>query len=200
MSRRHTDTALLDAARDCVATVGVRRTTVADVARRAGASRMTVYRLFPDAQTLWSTLLTREFSDVIAEAERAAAHLPTARQRLVESTVGAVERIAADPVVRRVLELDPELLLPYITERLGQSQRIAIEHFRRGLEEGRADGSVRDVDAAVVAYCLQLVVGSVVMATQVTEQESRPRAVIAELRRMLDAYLAPEAGSNLTAA
>ena len=43
----------------------------------------------------------------------------------------------------------------------------------------------------MVAYYLQLVVGSVVMATQVTEQESQPRAVTGEVRRMLDAYLAP---------
>ena len=39
MSHRHTDAAVLEAARGCVATMGVRRTTIADVARRAGASR-----------------------------------------------------------------------------------------------------------------------------------------------------------------
>ncbi|MBV9525104.1 MAG: TetR/AcrR family transcriptional regulator, partial [Candidatus Dormibacteraeota bacterium] len=138
MSRRHTDAALLEAARDCVATLGVRRTTVADVARRAGASRMTVYRLFPDARTLWSTLLTTEFEGVLREAEAAAAHLPTARERLVETTIRGVERVAADPVVRRVLEVDPDLLVPYIVERLGQSQRIAMAAFRRHLDEGVA--------------------------------------------------------------
>ncbi|MFN2581975.1 MAG: TetR/AcrR family transcriptional regulator, partial [Candidatus Dormibacteria bacterium] len=106
-SRRHTDDALLDAARDCVASVGVRRTSVADVARRAGASRMTVYRVFPDARTLWSTLLTREFGELIADADATAAHLPTARERLVAATTHAVRRIAADDVVRRVIELDP---------------------------------------------------------------------------------------------
>ena len=194
MSRRHSDTALLDAARECVATVGVRRTTVADVARRAGASRMTVYRLFPDAKTLWSTLLTREFDDVIREAEAATAYLPTARARLVAAAARAVERIATDPVVRRVIELDPDLLVPYITERLGQSQHIAIAQFRRYLDDGRADGSIRDVDPAVMAYVLQLVVGSVVLATRVTERESDPSAVIAELRHMIDACLAPRWG------
>jgi AcrR family transcriptional regulator len=191
MSQRHTDTALLDAARECVATVGVRRTTVADIARRAGASRMTVYRLFPDAKTLWSTLLTRELGDVIREAEAASAHLPTARERLVAAATRTVERIAADPVVRRVLEVDPELLLPYITERLGQSQHIAIEQFRRYLDDGLADGSIRRLDAGVVAYLLQLVVGSVVLATRVTEREADAAAVIGELRHLLDAYLAP---------
>lgn len=193
MSRRHTDAALLEAARECVAAVGVKRTTVADVARRAGASRMTVYRMFPDAQTLWSTLLTREFSDVIDDAERGAADLATARERLVAMTVTAVRRIVADPVVRRVLEVDPELLVPYIIERLGQSQRIAMRVFTRLLDEGRADGSIRPVDDNVVAYCLQLVVGSFVLAARVTERESDPEAVVAELRRMLDAYLAPAA-------
>ena len=192
MSRRHSDAALLEAARDCVATVGVRRTTVADVARRAGASRMTVYRLFPDANALWSTLLTREFGEVMREAEEAAAHLPTARGRLVEAIARGVERLAADPVVRRVLELDPELLTPYIVERLGQSQQLAMREFRRYLVEGQADGSIREVDDAVVTYLLQLVVGSVVLASRITERESEPAAVAMELRRMLDAYLAPE--------
>jgi len=190
-SRRHTDAALLDAARDCVARVGVRRTTVADVARRAGASRMTVYRLFPDARTLWSTLLTREFGDVVAEAEAAAASLPTARERLVAATAHAVERIATDPVVRRVLELDPELLVPYITERLGQSQRIAMEQFHRYLEAGRGDGSMRELDDRAVAYLLQLVVSSVVLASRVTEREADAGAVARELAHMLDAFLAP---------
>ena len=35
---------VLDAVRDCVLAVGVRRTTLTDVARRAGVSRMTLYR------------------------------------------------------------------------------------------------------------------------------------------------------------
>jgi len=196
VSRRHTDAAILDAARDCVTDLGVRRTTVVDVARRVGASRMTVYRLFPDAHSLWSTLLTREFSTVIAEAEASATQLPTALERLVETTVRAASLIAADPLVRRVLELDPELLVPYILDRLGQSQRIAIEHFRRHIEEGHADGSIRPMDEKTVAYCLQLIVGSFVLATRVTEREAHPAAVNSELRRLLTMYLradAPEA-------
>ncbi len=193
MSRRHTDAALLDAARECAAVLGVRRTTVADVARRAGASRMTVYRVFPDARTLWSTLLTREFGEVMRDAERSAAHLPTARQRLVEMTVQAVARLADDPLVLRVLELDTELLVPYILERLGQSQRQAMARYRQLLDEGVRDGSIRPLDGPAAAYCLQLVVSSFVLARRVTEREADPAAVSDELRRMLTAYLHPGA-------
>src|SRR5579859_5469816 len=135
-SHRHSDAAVLAAARECIASVGVRRTTVADVARRAGASRMTVYRLFPDAQTLWSELLTRELNEVFAAAEASAAELPTARQRLVAAAATAARRISADPIVRKVLEVEPELLVPYVTGRLGQSQRLVVAALRRHLEDG----------------------------------------------------------------
>ena len=43
---------LLSAARDCVMDVGFRRTTLADVARRAGVSRMTVYRQYGDLASI----------------------------------------------------------------------------------------------------------------------------------------------------
>ncbi|MGH7686673.1 MAG: TetR/AcrR family transcriptional regulator [Candidatus Dormibacteria bacterium] len=189
-SHRHTDAAVLDAARDCVASVGVRRTTVADVARRAGASRMTVYRMFPDVRTLWSTLLTRELSRVFDEAESAAASLPTARARLVAAAAHTVREVSADPVVRKVLEVEPELLLPYVTERLGQSQRLALERVRRLLEEGRGDGSIRDIDAGSAAYLVQLVCSSLIITVRVSEGEGDAGAVIDAATEMLDAFLA----------
>ena len=54
------DDAILDAARTCVEEFGVKRTTLAEVARRAGVSRPTVYRRWPDTRTLIGQLLTRE--------------------------------------------------------------------------------------------------------------------------------------------
>ena len=64
---------MLEAARACVLAVGVRRTTFSDVARRAGVSRMTLYRRFPDLETLLSTLMTWEFGQVVEEARAAGA-------------------------------------------------------------------------------------------------------------------------------
>ena len=42
----------LDAARDCILDVGWRRTTLTEVAKRAGVSRMTIYRTWADMPTL----------------------------------------------------------------------------------------------------------------------------------------------------
>src|SRR5689334_17058960 len=63
---------VLDAARACVLAVGVRRTTFSDVARRAGVSRMTLYRRYPDLEALLSALMTYEFGAIVAAARGAA--------------------------------------------------------------------------------------------------------------------------------
>src|SRR5690348_2961121 len=68
-SLRHNDaaqSAYLDAARACILDVGWRRTTLTEVARRAGVSRMTIYRAWPDMAAVLGDLMTREWGEVVA--------------------------------------------------------------------------------------------------------------------------------------
>src|SRR5689334_14354230 len=58
----------LDAARECILDVGWRRTTLTEVARRAGVSRMTMYRAWSDMPQLLGDLMTREWGGVVAAA------------------------------------------------------------------------------------------------------------------------------------
>src|ERR1051326_2383207 len=60
--------AYLDAARACILDVGWRRTTLTEVARRAGVSRMTIYRAWPDMPAVLGDLMTREWGEVVARA------------------------------------------------------------------------------------------------------------------------------------
>ncbi|MDT7539748.1 MAG: hypothetical protein QOI82_3333, partial [Actinomycetota bacterium] len=62
---------LLAATRECVMDVGLKRTTLADVARRAGVSRMTVYRQYGDLQTIVNKLLECELLALIGAARDA---------------------------------------------------------------------------------------------------------------------------------
>ena len=61
-----TTEAILDATRASVLDFGIRRTTLTDVARRAGVSRMTVYRRYPDVDAVLRDLMTREFGAAMA--------------------------------------------------------------------------------------------------------------------------------------
>src|SRR5918997_3185795 len=100
----HSDSdTVLDAVRDCVLAVGVRRTTLTDVARRANVSRMTLYRRYPDIHGVVRELMTREFTQVLGAARQQAADLPTARERLVEQIRAGVQALGENELFRRVV-------------------------------------------------------------------------------------------------
>lgn len=181
---------ILDATRAAVLAVGVRRTTLTDVARRAGVSRMTVYRLVPDVNTLILELMTRDLGAVLVAAETAARRRRTARSRLVAVVVEVCRRLPREPLLRRVLDVDPELLLPYLTDRWGATQRLAIGHVRRIVTEGHADGSIRRGDAETTARMLVLLVTPYVVARGLMSGLDTS-AVTAELERLVDQWLRP---------
>jgi AcrR family transcriptional regulator len=175
----------------------LRRTTVTDVARKAGVSRMTVYREYGDAAAVFRALLTREVESVVAAATTGAADRQTGRERLVEATVHAVEACIEHPLLQRLLDVDPEFLLPFVVERLGSSQRAVLAVLTELLRAGMADGSIRSVagtekELSRVAYTMLLTVQSFIFSSRVTAAESDPAAVLAELRTLLDAYLRPQ--------
>lgn len=180
---------ILDAARACVLDVGLRRTTLADVARRAGVSRMTVYRQYGDLAAIVSALLTTELLDLMDGCRDDVADLPTARERLVGAGVLFVERLAVHPLWCKVLDLDPELLLPLVVDRFGSSQRAIVEAVADEVRQGQRDGSVREGDPQLLATCLLLTAQSFVFSARVIAAQHKSEQTGGELRRLLDGYL-----------
>ncbi|MEJ2853806.1 MULTISPECIES: TetR/AcrR family transcriptional regulator [unclassified Saccharothrix] len=186
-SQRHSDDALLDAARHCVVEVGVRRTTLTDIAKRAGVSRMTLYRRFPDVRTLVRALMTREFTALLARIEEPSG--ATARERLVARAIAGIRLLAADPLMRRVLDLDAELMLPYLVQRLGSTQRL-VEAFLLGeVEAGHADGSIRPGDPHAQARLVLLTTQSMVLSVRPATTDLDFDALVAELADFLNGAL-----------
>ena len=188
---RVADDVLLDAARECVLATGVRRTTLTDVARRAEVSRMTLYRRFPDVRGLLATLMTRELGQALARTQAEVAGLASARERLVTGAVAGVRAIAADPLMRTILDRDGDLVLPYVVTRLGSTQKIAEEFLLAHITAGHADGTVRRGDPAAQARTLLLVAQSFVLSHAPATEDVEATALYAELGHLLDAALAP---------
>jgi AcrR family transcriptional regulator len=185
------DEALLDATQACVLAVGVRRTTMTDVARRAGVSRMTLYRRYTDVASLLQALMTREFTQIIGEVENEVAELPSVRERLVGAAVAGVDRLTRHPLFLRIVDVDPELLLPYLTTRRGAFQRAAVGVFEARLAHGVADGSVAVPDAAAAARTIELALRGFAFQALAPGAETERLQELGELRLMLDRYLAP---------
>jgi AcrR family transcriptional regulator len=152
--------AYLDAARACILDVGWRRTTLTEVARRAGVSRMTIYRAWPDMPAVLADLMTREWGEVVARAVTDAAtalgDAASGADRIATEVVATTRALRANELFLRIVELDPELLLPYLLTRRGRSQEAIAELTTGQLREGQHDGSVRDGDPVLMARALLL--------------------------------------------
>ncbi|MFE3325753.1 TetR/AcrR family transcriptional regulator [Streptomyces sp. NPDC059176] len=187
--------AVLDAARDCVLAVGVRRTTLTDVARRAGVSRMTLYRRWPDVRTLVGDLMTREWIALAVGTMQERVPGEPTRARLVDGLVAGVAAFRAHPLFHKILDVDPELLLPYVLDRRGASQDALLGLITGALEEGHSDGSVRAVHPDLQARSLLLIVQSFTLSLRTMTDEADPEltdaAFLEELRTLLERTLSP---------
>ncbi|GAB2803202.1 TetR/AcrR family transcriptional regulator [Streptomyces chlorus] len=187
--------AVLDAVRDCVLAVGVRRTTLTDVARRAGVSRMTLYRRWPDVRTLVGDLMTREWIGVATGAVPESRPGLATRRRMVDGLAAGVRAFGGHPLFRKIVDVDPELLLPYVLDRRGASQEAMLELLAGALREGHADGSVRAGHPERQARSVLLIVQSFTLSLRTMTDEDDPdlthEALLAELRDILERTLAP---------
>jgi AcrR family transcriptional regulator len=183
------DDVLLDAARDCVLSVGVRRTTLTDIAKRAGTSRMTVYRRFPGVTSVVAALMTREFGALLTQVDRTA---DSARERLVANSVSAVRSLIDNPLLRSVLDRDADLLLPYLVQRIGGTQRLAETFVADQLAAGHADGSIRAAPVVAQTRVFFLTLQSFVISHRSATQGTTTDELLAELASSLEHSLRPE--------
>ena len=180
----------LDAARECILATGWTRTTLTDVARRAGVSRMTIYRTWPDMQTLLADLMTREWGGVVAAVTSADAG-GTARERLSGGVARTVTALRANDLLRKIVEVDPELLLPYLLRRRGRSQDNILGIVEQLVIEGQADGSVRPGEPALLARSILLAAHGFTLSAETMTDACSVEALDAELATLLERYLSP---------
>jgi AcrR family transcriptional regulator len=188
--------ALLDAARESILAVGWRRTTLTDVARRAGVSRMTLYRRWPDMQSLLADLMTREWTaamaGVTAGNDPAASLLAQVRRGVVLTA----RAIRDDELFAKIVDVDPELLLPYLLVRRGRSQELVLTLLEPMIAEGQRRREIRKGDPMMLARTLLMAAQGFTLSVQ-TMTDPRPDQGLTEddfedeLGLLVQRYLAP---------
>lgn len=185
----------LDAARHCILDVGWRRTTLTEVARRAGVSRMTIYRSWADMPTLLADLMTREWAGLVARTvaeEQAVSQPADLVEQLVAEVLRTIWALRHNELFVRIVELDPELVLPYLFHRRGRSQELIATMLTDEIARGQAAGVVRPGPAPAIARTLVLAVHGFVLSLHTMIDDTVSAAEIdVELRHLLVGMLRP---------
>jgi AcrR family transcriptional regulator len=109
---------ILDAAVEAASIHGITRLSVADVAKRAGLSRPTLYKRYPSKQALVSAAIVREAARVIEAVQRAvdAVDRSEGGKGALIAGIGTALRLLRDhPLLDRIVRSEPETLVPALT-------------------------------------------------------------------------------------
>lgn len=126
---------ILDAALGQFEDFGLRRSTMEDIAKRCGMSRITIYRRFPKKENLIEAVVLRDLKSFLDCLERVGAASDdggaelSAEEKMVERIAFALQYLGNHPLLRRLLRTEPESILPSLTVNGGVVVDMAREHI-----------------------------------------------------------------------
>ncbi|MEU7145794.1 helix-turn-helix domain-containing protein [Nocardia sp. NPDC046473] len=182
---------ILAAAFEQMAVVGWRRSTVEDVAKRAGLGRATVYRKFPSKSALTEAVLVSELRKYLAGSTTATSTQTTVADRMAESAAYTVDFLRVHPLLRRLLETEPESILPALTIDAGP----LIDTFREFCvalwqHEFYADTTISDEDLQHLRTVAELHI-RITLSLILTQQTAIELDTAEQARDFTRRYLAP---------
>jgi len=181
-------TRLLDAAYDQFCRMGIRRSTMEDVARRAGVSRITAYRRFATKAALVEHVVRREFRRYFDRFRVEIKEGETAADRVVLGFVISLQAFRGNPLIGGLMEVEPDLIVPSMISDGGRTlatvQRFVAGQLRREQHAGTVSGQV-DVDL-VAELWVRLSASFLAIPSHVVDLDD-----VEQLRTVARRFLAP---------
>jgi AcrR family transcriptional regulator len=179
---------ILDAAQQRFLLVGIRRTTMDDIAEAAGLGRATLYRRFAGRDDVVLATIAREFERFAHAVEAQMQTFEDPRDRFIEGFVAIVHAAHTHPLLSRLLEADPDLVLPFLTQQGGIILSFNRDFLAGHLRAGQRHGVIReDLDPDEVAELSVRVCHSLLLTPRgLIDAGDRER-----LRSIARRYLAP---------
>ncbi|MCK8646689.1 TetR/AcrR family transcriptional regulator [Mycobacterium colombiense] len=104
---------ILAAAADLVGRRGHQQTTMAEIARKAGVGRATVFRRFGSKQEIIDRALVRELRLLALVLKDSATNADTAAAALIDCFVLSMRAMRRRPLLRRLAQVEPEQLIAF---------------------------------------------------------------------------------------
>lgn len=137
--------------------------------------------------TLLSDLMTREWSGVVDESVLDTSAAPV--DRLATGVTRTVAALRENDLFRKIVQVDPELLLPYLLDRRGRTQDSVLTLLETAIVEGQKHGSVRKGDPILMARAVLLTAHGFALSAETMSTETTVAGLDAELRNLIERYL-----------
>jgi AcrR family transcriptional regulator len=138
-----TDVRILDAAEQAVRRLGLRRVSMGDVARLAGVSRGSVYRYFPDRETLVASVLTRAAERFVRSSEEVVRRRRTLAAQVAEAAVYIRQHLHDERVTLAPLDPRDTMLAALLTSHLDDLVESWVQFWQPLLVDARERGEIR---------------------------------------------------------
>ena len=179
---------ILDAALIQFAKVGVKKTTIEDIARQAGVDRVTVYRRVGSRDDLVQAVISREVATLLAELAAMPERHDSIDDLVADIFVTVVTCWRTHPMVERMLAIEPERVIMKLTVDGATTFTMCVTATAATLERAVHCGLLADADDLVTrAEIVCRVVHSLILAPHGTVQ-LRSDDELAEFARR---YLVP---------
>lgn len=178
---------ILDSALELFAVFGLRRTSVDDVAKRAGVTRVTVYRRFQNRDQLVNATLYREYQRFLAVLDPVVRVVPTMEERIAEGFLVALRHVQSHPLIGGLLRSEPELVLPALTIDGGPALIAMRAYLTHSFERFQREAGIVGSDPAPAAEIMVRIVMSFLLNPTSCVELKDDDAARAFARR----YLAP---------
>lgn len=156
-----TSARILGAAYELFCHIGIQRSTMEDVARRAGVSRITVYRRFATKSALVDQVIRREIRRYFDQFLVDIQHAETAADRVVLGFVSSLRAIRRNPLIGGLMAANPDALVPTTIGDGGRTLATVREFVAGQLRREQDAGNVsRDVKVDIVAEVMVRVCSS----------------------------------------
>ncbi len=189
------DDVIIAAARESVMTVGLRRTSIAEIARKAGVSRPTVYRRYADIGELLAEVTNREILHML-EGLR---YVPgDSRARMLLRIRIVVQRIIESDFFPGLVKTDPDRVLESLTGEMSDTQLEIVEKFiLPGVRHGQEDGTIREHDSYLLARNIYRLIQTMVLVWRPDGKDAAlDKKSVEEVVDMVDRYLRPDPADN----
>ena len=138
---------VLEAAVTCFARWGTTKTTLDDVAREAGVSRATLYRLFPGGKpAVTEAVGEREVAVLLWQVHEVLISSGELDDLLVDATLLVARAMRNHEALNYLLAHEPEVLLPFLSfDGFGVTLRAAVDFCSPSLERFVDPGTAREL-------------------------------------------------------